>query len=429
MTRTYTIDRLVNEIKDSKTKEYFKEVLSSYYSENYRSAVVMLYSIVICDLVYKLQELRDQFNDSNAKGILQEIDRLQTEKPTLSDWENKLIEMVKTQTKILEHSDYQNIIHLQKHRHLCAHPVILQSYKLFSPNKDTVRAHIINSLEGLLIKPALLSKKILGDFLKNLVEIKDILVTEADITTHLGSKYFENLNKTIEKDIFRSMWKIVFKLDNTKCEENREINYKALKIICNRNYTEILDFIESDKQYFSNNIDLKCIPWIISFMNVYPDIYLKLNSSAKTLIKKTIENDNNYTFTAFFLKDNLASHLKDLKAINHYEFNGSISIKSILELNHICLSQGLNSESNALLIRMFIKSSNFDQADARFDKLIEPYLGGFNLIELTEIVEGVIGNGQINDRRLARTTNKEIVDEVMKRDSKFDWTLYSGFNF
>lgn len=427
--RTYTIDRLVDEIKEHKTKEYFKEVLSSYYSENYRSAVVMLYSIVICDLVYKLQELKDQFNDSNARDILQEIDRLQTERPTSSDWETKLIEMVRNQTNILEHSDFQNIIHLQKHRHLCAHPVILQNYELFSPNKDTVRAHIINILEGLLIKPALLSKKILNDFLENLTEIKNILVTERDIETHLESKYFENLNKTIEKDIFRSIWKIVFKLDNPDCEENREINYKALKIICNRNYSAILDFIENDRLYFSNNLNLKCISWIISFMNDYPNIYLKLNSSAKTLIKNTIENDNNYSFTAFFLKDNLEAHLKDLKEINHYEFNSSITTDSILKLNQICINQGLKSESNALLIRMFILSSNFDLADLRFDRLIEPYLNDFNLTELTEIVKGVIENGQINSRRLARTTNKEIVDEILKHDSQFDWSLYSSLNF
>ena len=57
------IDSLVEQIQNNKTKEYFKEVLSSYYSGNYRSAIVMLYTCLICDLVYKLQEMSEYYND------------------------------------------------------------------------------------------------------------------------------------------------------------------------------------------------------------------------------------------------------------------------------------------------------------------------------------------------------------------------------
>ena len=41
------LDKFESEIKHANTREYFKEVISSYYNENYRSAIVMLYSIVI----------------------------------------------------------------------------------------------------------------------------------------------------------------------------------------------------------------------------------------------------------------------------------------------------------------------------------------------------------------------------------------------
>ena len=57
-----------------KTKEYFKEVISSYSNENYRSAIVMLYSVAICDILFKLEELKDMYNDEVAKEILQNIE-------------------------------------------------------------------------------------------------------------------------------------------------------------------------------------------------------------------------------------------------------------------------------------------------------------------------------------------------------------------
>ena len=57
-----------------KTKKYFKEVISSYSNGNYRSAIVMLYSVAICDILFKLEELKDMYNDEVAKEILQNIE-------------------------------------------------------------------------------------------------------------------------------------------------------------------------------------------------------------------------------------------------------------------------------------------------------------------------------------------------------------------
>lgn len=70
-----------DDIYFSKTKEYFNEVLSNYANGNYRSAVVMLYSVAICDLLFKLQELVDMYNDSVAGDILREVENAET--PTI----------------------------------------------------------------------------------------------------------------------------------------------------------------------------------------------------------------------------------------------------------------------------------------------------------------------------------------------------------
>ena len=39
------------------SRNYFKEILQSYYSQNYRATVVLLYSFVIYDLFIKLQKV------------------------------------------------------------------------------------------------------------------------------------------------------------------------------------------------------------------------------------------------------------------------------------------------------------------------------------------------------------------------------------
>ena len=53
----FSIDESIENIKNPYTKELFKEVYSSYAMGNYRSATVMLWSVVVTDLIHKLKEL------------------------------------------------------------------------------------------------------------------------------------------------------------------------------------------------------------------------------------------------------------------------------------------------------------------------------------------------------------------------------------
>lgn len=425
--RNHSIDTLSEEIKNEKSKEYFNEVKRSYYSNNYRSAIVMLYSIVICDLIFKLQELKDQFNDDKASEILDEIEELQKRNPTSSSWENKLVELIKDKTNILEHSDYQNINHLQQHRHLCAHPVMLQNYELYNPNQETVRAHIVNILNGLLTKPALLSKRIFDEFITNLSEIKEILITERDIQKHLQAKYFDNLSLSTEKEIFRSLWKIVFSLKNDQCDENRDINFKALQIIFNRNYEVLVEFIKNDNLYFSNNLNLELFGTILKFLNYNPSVLESLNDSARTLILNKINQDDNTVFQAWFVRDSLQEHLKFLRKKKSFDFDTNITINSIIELYNVLNKQGLNNESRAFLIEMYSRSRSFDQADMRFDYLIQPMINSFTQTELIEIVKNVDDNGQINGRRMARYSNRLIKERIEHFQENFDFTPYKYF--
>lgn len=51
-----------------------KEVLSCFYSDNLRSAVVMLYATVVSDLYYKISDLVETYNDAGAEQIKKYVD-------------------------------------------------------------------------------------------------------------------------------------------------------------------------------------------------------------------------------------------------------------------------------------------------------------------------------------------------------------------
>lgn len=67
------LDKLKAQIQDQRTADYFSEVLSCFYSGNLRSAVVMLYATVICDLIFKLDDLVNIYGDKGAEKILNEL--------------------------------------------------------------------------------------------------------------------------------------------------------------------------------------------------------------------------------------------------------------------------------------------------------------------------------------------------------------------
>ncbi len=62
----------------------------------------MLWSVVVCDIIFKLQELRDLHNDITAEKILIEIEALQKSDPYSPKWERELIKIVFDRTQLLD---------------------------------------------------------------------------------------------------------------------------------------------------------------------------------------------------------------------------------------------------------------------------------------------------------------------------------------
>lgn len=164
------------EIYFKKTREYFKEVVSSYSNENYRSAIVMLYSISICDILFKLQELKDMYNDSMAAKILKKVEDLRNNKDCLSKskWEKELVDEVYNETNLLDLESYTNLNHLYDYRNFSAHPALNENYELINPTKEITVAFIKSTLTNILIKPPIFIKNVLGmltdDFYKMISE-------------------------------------------------------------------------------------------------------------------------------------------------------------------------------------------------------------------------------------------------------------------
>lgn len=64
--------------------------------------MVMLWSVIVCDLLFKLQELKEIYSDDAAQKILIEIETLRSVNPYSSPREKELIDLVFTRTHLLD---------------------------------------------------------------------------------------------------------------------------------------------------------------------------------------------------------------------------------------------------------------------------------------------------------------------------------------
>lgn len=424
--RDFSIDLNHEKIYSNKTREYFNDVIKAYYNESYRSAIVILYSITIADLVFKLVELKEIYNDSNAIEILGEIEKIQTANPSASEWEKKTFKSVLDKTNLLEISDYNNIKNLQELRHLCAHPVLSQNYELYSPNKETTRAYIRNILEGLLIKPPMLSRKIVDDFLEDLDLVKSIFYNDFELEKHLKSKFFEKLNEAMVLKIFKSLWRICFKIENSLCDKNRDINTRTLNIILKNYYSSIMTAIANDKDFYSD-VNTNLINNIIDVFNKYKIIFNELTESVKLLITTIIKKDADLHSYAIFLSQSSEIHISMVQKISWnsgYE-NYHIRFQTIDYLYNYLVTEGNRDIANNFIIEMYGNSDQYEIADSRFDNLIQKNLQYFTEENFKKLLKLSNANTQIYDRRKASSSFNIIKREILNRiDDKFNFTKY-----
>jgi len=425
----FSLESFTEKIHYGKTKDYFQEVLSSYQNRNYRSAVVMLWSVAVCDIVYKLQNLVDLYDDAVAKLILTEITDLQDGDPKSSAWEIKLIDDTYNKTNLLDSLEYENLRYLQKQRHLSAHPVLNSNRELHEPNKETVRALLRNTLEGLLIKPPFYTQKITDELLEDIAEVAPALNTKEKVKRYVESRYLSRLKPDVELSIYRTLWKLVFKLENADCIKNRTINFLVLEVISSRQHNNILEKIKGEVDYYSNiSSHSKNLDFLVFYLSKNKDLYEALDESAKLKVQHHVENTDVGRVCGWFLKDSLEDYYVDIVALakesSRFSFTDN-QLKYLLEIFDTAEWQSLFCQ---LLSIYYCVSSNFNQADLRFQQAISPYLDLFDKETLFFLIQRIEDNNQVYRRGGAIEDHKQVKQKLIQVcNEEIDLTPYPHF--
>jgi hypothetical protein len=429
MISTYSIEKSADSIHNLKTKEYFGEVLSSYAVGNNRAAVAGLWTVVVCDLLFKLQELRDIYNDPKAIALLQEVEQKQSQNPNSPQWEEFLLDQVKVRTLLIDPSEYSSLKHLHDQRHLSSHPIITNhTTELSTPSTETVRALIRASLDGILCKPPILSNNILESIVVDIASNKVMLPGASKLEAYLAAKYYNNLAPPVAAALFKQMWKFVFRLDNLEATANRSENYIAISLLVKMFRNEIENHFMAEPQYYSSiNPDPVILFWLCRFFSTFPNLYAHTDAALKSPLLTHVGANDDSEVVAWFLAINMHAHLQRLLAKAQIESSFSPSAEVMMLLIKQCDEPALIQAFNLLCVKIYGSSRSFREADSRYNTYIRSLLPSFDVNTLSSLVEAIENERQTWDRSMAVTDHLAIVERMEELNPSFDFSRYPRF--
>lgn len=425
-------------IDDFKTKKYFEEVLVSYNNKNYRSAIVMLYSVVVFDILKKLNELAEIYDQEWAEKILSIINDKRKKNPKDPNWENELIDELKKQNEFLSLSIIEELSHLKEIRNQCAHPSIDENDELFTPTRSVAEALIERMLNEILTIPAMFTKKITDYITEQIAKVSNYpdygWNNQYDLASAF-SKYFIRMNDEVFKKVFKDMWKLTFFTDNEDCDKNRFANTVFIEIMMNQRHTLILELLWSEPNYFnkiSNKDKIIMYLTVLIYRNDY--LFSLMDKISINYMKIAMENLPETQIFCSYLYDSEDEYFNNLLE------NDLLHNKQYLDciIEFYFTNEKLSKDKfRKCIIDIFLKSSDFDDADFRFENLILPISDELSKNDLLYLIKKSEHNDQISGRyktmnkfnkvRLCSLIKKAEISLLDTQNAKKFYELYKNF--
>lgn len=435
----------LNKIKNIDSRRNFEMVLQSYYSNNNKASILLLYNLVVNDLYSKLVLMNDN-GYVNCKSDLETIENQlrDGDESKYSIVEEKIFDIYRTK-KILNHSTIDLLYYFKKIRNKCAHPFFFKEYD-YTPSNEEVYLFIFKIYNDILIVDA---------FFKNPYE-----VMKPDIDSYQfpslesiimgATKNKENIEKVelyFSRKYFRYMtdsnYVKLFKnlMDLTIFKNNEEVllgQYKHYLLLCSLlNYLKLNGKIsllnnvyEWNKLNAANLYDDydKCFNEQQCFSLSYLFRVLSYNNSFIEELKEKNEDVIEYIKNKLYKKAYLFAEFW-----NFFDIDINLAINKVTESSItyrdayqfvVKLGQIVNRENLIKLVMQLLNKIpnfyGFDCADESIDLLIK----------IMSNIEVKFSQEEANSFFEIMNSNRQIYEKSRSyRNTQFTRIIELGYNF
>lgn len=286
-------EKELNVFDNSESRNYFKEILQCYYSQNYRATIVLLYSFVIYDLFTKLQIMANEGN-KKAGLKLNEINKMITDDERYSQVENEIIDFYKTNCPLYFKRFVEDIEYLKNCRNKCAHLKVDDS-SLYAPSDYHARMLICSMYDNILsVKAPFITD--LFSFVENDVEKYTSQLSyisnnglDESIINDLTVKYYKRLTYDSLKKSYKTFIRLLLVSDDQNAEKNvlglYVFAYSLTNYIIKNGFERL--FSEADVQAIFGKISIETIK-----LNAYrKDALISLMVNFNVLLDTVFQNN------------------------------------------------------------------------------------------------------------------------------------------
>lgn len=258
-------ERELNVFDNNESRTYFKEILQSYYCQNYRATIVLLYSFVIYDLFIKLQTMANE-GDKKANNQLNNINDMISDDEKYSLVENAIIKFYKENCPLYFNRFIEDIEYLKNCRNKCAH-LKVNDNSLFVPSDYHARMLICSMYDNILsVKAPFIMD--LFSFAQSDVEYYASKIysipnngLDESINAELKNKYLTRMTYDSLKKSYKTFIRLLFVSDDERCKENAyglyAFTYSLTDYVIKNGYTQI--FEEPDIQSIFSKIEVETL--------------------------------------------------------------------------------------------------------------------------------------------------------------------------
>lgn len=278
-------------------------------------------------------------------------------------------------------------------------------------------------MEGVLLKPPVFSKKIVGEFAKDLADKKHLLPDDKALSSYLNAKYFKHLNKSVEEELTKALWKFCFRIKNQDTLINLEINVRCLKLLFLRNQIAFRGIVERNVAHFSEiSSEPSQLTALSEFFESASSIYFLLSDAAKTIYATFAKANPHILASSSYISPNYATHIREISALPYID-KKKLDYQKLISA---CQDDQERQSIYQIAASVYCDSRSYNSADSNFQTHVSPFVSKYSKETVDIILQGIEVNNQTYGRGRSQTDHSLIRDRATELDMT-DLSAYTNF--
>lgn len=410
---------------NSDSRNYFKEILQSYYSQNYRATIVLLYSFVIYDLFIKLQTMADE-GDSKARQQLEKVNGMISSDEKYSKVEREIIDFFKDNCSLYFERFIEDIEYLRNCRNKCAH-LKVNDNSLYVPNDYHAKMMICSMYDHVLSVKAPfimdlfeIAKHDVEKFTEQIIFDPDGL--DKSIRKKITDKYLKRMTNISLKKSYKTFLKFLYNTDDEECIRNILGVYAFLfsmtsylieegRIDLLREQAILDEFSKISVDELKNNsVRAEILVSMVLKYSIIMEIIRENEEVFEYLKARILIPTGLVAYRAFYPHDPRSEYgfFKDTSSLHKNKY-----IKEIFESVKLCEDFNL-VEFAKIMVNAVPTYLGYDDADC-YMSFLKIHVAEFNALDLQEIMDIYYKNDQCYNRG-RHTADMEIIEPYLAED-------------